>query len=517
MCSSDLYCNPNSDSQFNAVYANNWFRAQNDVGLYFQSYGYGLYAPQSGGNNYGNVMTYAVGRNGWTGYGLGSRITLMTDTNASGVTTGLHDSNVGWYWRYIYDSYFIVDRGYSQFANSARAPIFYDSDDTGYYLDPNSTSNSALRIRGGALHGPNPSWGAYLYVGTNGNPDVNTASVVATNGNLHLDAANGYVMYLNNYASSSYTVSCQSIRSPIFYDYNNTGYYVDPSWNSYIYQLESANRIFCYGDIRTNIYYDQNDTSYYIDPAGGTSANFAGDINFRGELNWVNSGTHYFDINGDFLIRYSDNSSFWYDKFRIWMSSNYIQDYTYGIRNAGDNTALIWGNDGNIGFMKKSGYPGCIVTRSDVSIYFAKVNQSSGAINVTGISGYTQTNIAEITPAGAMILAGSLTQNGSPSDERLKENIQPITGALSRVMQLDGITFDWKEGTKQRDFVGLKEDMGFIAQQVQKSEPTLVKADEDGTLALRDRGIIALLVESIKEQQAMIESLRAELTALKGH
>ena len=112
---------------------------------------------------------------------------------------------------------------------SARSPIFYDSDDTGYYIDPNSTASNALRMRGGALFGPNPTWGAYLYVGTNGNLDVGTATVAATDGNLHLDAANGYVMYLNNYATSSYTIACQSIRSPIFYDYNDTSYYVDPS------------------------------------------------------------------------------------------------------------------------------------------------------------------------------------------------------------------------------------------------------------------------------------------------
>lgn len=82
---------------------------------------------------------------------------------------------------------------------SMRAPIFYDSDDTGYYLDLNSTSNSAMRIRGGTLYGPNTSWGAYLYVGTNGRPG-SEACVAATNGNLHMDSANGYAMYLNYYS-----------------------------------------------------------------------------------------------------------------------------------------------------------------------------------------------------------------------------------------------------------------------------------------------------------------------------
>jgi hypothetical protein len=92
--------------------------------------------------------------------------------------------------------------GYTYSRTSLRAPIFYDYDDTGYYLDPNSTSNSALRIRGGALHGPNPTWSAYLYVGTDGRPSSD-ASVCVTNGNLHMDCRNGYAMYLNYYSTNN--------------------------------------------------------------------------------------------------------------------------------------------------------------------------------------------------------------------------------------------------------------------------------------------------------------------------
>jgi hypothetical protein len=86
---------------------------------------------------------------------------------------------------------------------SMRAPIFYDYDDISYYLDMNSTSDSAGRIRGGILFGPNTTWGAYLRVGGNGDPDTSYANVAATNGNLHLDCKAGYSMYLNNYANGN--------------------------------------------------------------------------------------------------------------------------------------------------------------------------------------------------------------------------------------------------------------------------------------------------------------------------
>ena len=134
-------------------------------------------------------------------------------------------------------------------ANSFRAPIFYDSDDTGYYIDPNSTSNTALRMRGGALFGPNVTWGAYLAVGGNGHISGSYASVATTNGNLHMDASSGSSMYLNYYAGSNVnfgngassivsTINTDgSHRATIFYDYNNTGYYGDFASTSNISDL----------------------------------------------------------------------------------------------------------------------------------------------------------------------------------------------------------------------------------------------------------------------------------------
>jgi hypothetical protein len=82
-----------------------------------------------------------------------------------------------------------------------RTPIFYDSNDTGYYADFNSTSSSAIRLRGGMLVGPNTTWGAYLQVGGNGHASTSYANVVTTDGNLHLDPASTKAMYLNYYVN----------------------------------------------------------------------------------------------------------------------------------------------------------------------------------------------------------------------------------------------------------------------------------------------------------------------------
>ena len=51
-----------------------------------------------------------------------------------------------------------------------------------------------------AYFGPNSTWGADLIIGGNGRTDATRATVAATNGNLHIDAANGYDLYLNYYS-----------------------------------------------------------------------------------------------------------------------------------------------------------------------------------------------------------------------------------------------------------------------------------------------------------------------------
>jgi hypothetical protein len=83
--------------------------------------------------------------------------------------------------------------------------IFYDTNDTGYYIDPNSTDNAAMRIRGGTLIGPNVTWGAYLRVGSNGWVGDHS-SIAVTNGNLHIDAQPGFALYLAWYNTSTILV-----------------------------------------------------------------------------------------------------------------------------------------------------------------------------------------------------------------------------------------------------------------------------------------------------------------------
>jgi hypothetical protein len=139
------YLDPNGDSQFNQVYANGWFRPQGAVGVYWQSYGRGIWAPDNSGSPYGNVATYGGGRNGWYGYAIDSTHCLMTTT---GDNFGLHDNRYSWIW-YWDGGAFNVYRGYSYFNQSARSPLFYDSDNTGFYFNTDSRISYLSNTNGG--------------------------------------------------------------------------------------------------------------------------------------------------------------------------------------------------------------------------------------------------------------------------------------------------------------------------------------------------------------------------------
>ena len=180
-------------------------RHQNDNGTYFYTDNSALefrVGRDTVTGNYGTVQTSTT-RGGWGGYSINGGWVFMHDhSNAAGI---YNDYENEWAIYMLRNSYVELryngtweqrtQSGYVQARGSYRAPIFYDSNDTGYYLDPNSTGTYSGRVRQGILFGPNTSWGRYLAVGTNGRYS-NEASVATTNGNLHLDARSLEIVHI---------------------------------------------------------------------------------------------------------------------------------------------------------------------------------------------------------------------------------------------------------------------------------------------------------------------------------
>lgn len=132
-------------------------------------------------------------------------------------------------------------------------------------------------------------------------------------------------------------------------------------------------------------------------------------------------------------------------------------------------------------------------------------------------SGYTnsaQTGrpLRIIPGSNGVQLASGGTSWSSLSDERTKVDLKPIADAAKKVLTLRAVTGRYKtdKDGASRSFL--------IAQDVQKvlPEAVIVFDDEQQTLGLAYTETIPLLVAAIKEQQAMIEQLKADVAALKG-
>ena len=100
------------------------------------------------------------------------------------------------------------------------------------------------------------------------------------------------------------------------------------------------------------------------------------------------------------------------------------------------------------------------------------------------------------------------------SDERYKKNIKHIDAPLNKIMQLDGIYYNWK--ADEFEHMGFNDDrqIGFIAQDVESVMPELVKKDAKGYLSVNYSKTAVLVVEGMKEQQRLIEKQQDEIKRL---
>ena len=115
--------------------------------------------------------------------------------------------------------------------------------------------------------------------------------------------------------------------------------------------------------------------------------------------------------------------------------------------------------------------------------------------------------------AGAILATNDVVAFAS-SDERLKENLEPIGSATEKVGQLTGYTFDWipMEGIH----VHSGHDIGIIAQEVEKVLPEIVEERGNGYKAVKYEKLTALLIQAVNEQQKQIEDLTTELDWIKN-
>ena len=125
-------------------------------------------------------------------------------------------------------------------------------------------------------------------------------------------------------------------------------------------------------------------------------------------------------------------------------------------------------------------------------------------------SGGSPTNVGTITTNGTGVTYGT------SSDYRLKNTIAPMTGALAKVALLKPCTYKWN--------VDGSDGQGFIAHELQEVIEGCVTGEKDAVDAegkpqyqgIDTSFLVATLTAAIQEQQALITTLTARITALEG-
>lgn len=109
---------------------------------------------------------------------------------------------------------------------------------------------------------------------------------------------------------------------------------------------------------------------------------------------------------------------------------------------------------------------------------------------------------------GNASVSGTITcvDINSTSDINLKTNIHPILSALSKINQLSGVEFTWKETNKP--------SIGVIAQEIEKVLPQLVVQEEVKTVNYN--GLIGVLIEAVKELNTKLEEQEKIIQELKN-
>ena len=86
------------------------------------------------------------------------------------------------------------------------------------------------------------------------------------------------------------------------------------------------------------------------------------------------------------------------------------------------------------------------------------------------------------------------------SDERVKKNIQPLKNSLDKVMNINGYRYNY--------ITDNVDQIGFLAGELQKIVPEVVRTRSDGFLEVNYGTMTSLLLESIKELKKEIEELK---------
>jgi hypothetical protein len=272
-------------------------------------------------------------------------------------------------------------------------------------------------------------------------------------------------------------------------------------------------------DVRAPIYYDVNDTAYYLNAASTSNLNtltLAGSLTVQSGSGTINGkATQLFEhgYGSDSGTFYQDSGSFaGYSGWANYWIGNHGNGATYY------NTVDIRPFWGPPKYSRLEGGtfrgPYNYVTNENdqtIGVYL----QSTTSLRAPIFYDYNNTAfyLDPSTTGTSVNVAGDVVAYAS-SDIRFKNNITPITNALDKLSKIGGYTFEWNEISHKETG---KKDIGVVAQEVEEILPEIVQTRSNGYKAVDYQKLTALLIESVKEQQVIINDLKTRIETLENN
>ncbi|GJM33962.1 MAG: hypothetical protein DHS20C18_29630 [Saprospiraceae bacterium] len=248
--------------------------------------------------------------------------------------------------------------------------------------------------------------------------------------------------------------------------------------------IEPTYKLDVYGSIRAHRYYD-DDISFYIDANTTSVLNVvhASILYDREDTSYYIDPGYHSRLNRMDLDSGAGNS--------IIARNNGTGIVTIMALSEGNSKAIYAQNKG-------IGYPAIAAINLGNSHAIQADNNSPSFASVQAKNSHN---------SGWDFWAAGNNHYGRASSIRLKEDVSTVANALEKVLKLNGVRFKWKDsGT---------EDLGFIAEEAGKVIPEAVQFEDNGyATGMSYDHVLPLLVEAVKEQQGIIESLKEQIQLL---
>jgi hypothetical protein len=361
-----------------------------------------------------------------------------------------------------------------------RAPIFYDSDNTGYYVNPASYSYMYEVAAASYVYG------GYLRSGTN----------------VYTDQNYGYGL-IGAYSSTRFQgVFAMGDAYKLPPDGTTTGNLYGIAWsypsaggaaanlashgmlilqNGVFQGAWGGGSLRTPGDVRGTLFYDWDNTTYYIDPAASTALSIYGGITF-GVANPYLTASSYIVFPG----------GAYFNSGTVYINSNLKARGGVG----DDNNAALVLTGGTSGYTEINGS-----TRSPI---YYDLNNTAFYCDPSSTSDFN-----------TLRCTANITAYYS-SDIRFKTNVRDIPNALEIAESIGGKLFDWtdeyiEEHGGEDDYFMRKADFGVVAQDVLKVFPVAVRTRPDGSLAVDYEKLSALAFAAVASLSTRVKSLEARI------